>query len=316
MKPALALLASACALANADDLHFDELGYPFKNRKLEIIWKTTTNRVPSTMNIYRTVPSKFSLSLVTNLIAMGGFKDPDKVKNALTPALKGEEAVYEEIPAHKTISLSPARGLALFFNTSRYAQPREPDHGVPTDEQAPILALEAAKLLGIKTSDIARTLDSDQFLFRRDKRTMSGLLNGKYTKRDTARGIYLYRAIDGVPVYGNGNCGGLYVNFANHAQMAQVELSWRNLEVKKRCSTASREEIARRLRNGKAYILANEADLEKIAKITILEMVAHYRTFSGHDAQGLVLPIVVIQANAELGDQAVPVQFVCPVIVD
>jgi len=316
MKLVLIVLTSACALAHADDLHFDEMGYPFKNRKLEIVWKTTTNRVPPTMNIYKVVPSKFSFSLVTNMIAMGGFKEPEKVKNALIPALRGKEAAFEEIPAHKTIHLSPERGLALFFNDSRYALPREPERGVPSDEDAPKLALEVAKALGVNTSEIARVPDSDRFLFRRDKRTMGGLLNGKYTKRDIARGIYLYRAIDGIPVYGNGNCGGLYVNFANDAQAAQVELSWRNLEVKKRSATASRDEIARRLRNGSAFIRLEEGDPAKIKKITILEMLAHYRTLSGHDAQALVLPIVVIQANADLGDQTVPVQFFCPVAAD
>src|SRR6266487_635182 len=149
MKLALIFLAFVSGCARADDLHFDEMGFPFRNRKLEIVWKTPTNRVPPAMNIYKTVPSKFSLRLITNLVAMGGFKEPERVKNALIAALKGKEAAFEEIPAHKSILLSPQRGLASFFDTTRYALPRESEHGVPSDEQAPKLALEAAKILGI-----------------------------------------------------------------------------------------------------------------------------------------------------------------------
>lgn len=317
MKLAFFFLASACAAAaHADDFRFDEMGFPFRNKELEIVWKLTTNRVPAAMNIYKVVPSKFTLSLVTNLIAMGGFKEPEKVKNALAPALNGKNTEFEEIPAQKTISLSPGRGLALFFNFPRIPLPRQPEHGLPSDEQALKLALETAKTLGIKTTDLAKALDSDQFLIRRDKRERGGLLDGKYTKRDIARGIYLYRAIDGIPVYGNGNCGGLYVNFGNDAQIAEVELSWRDLEVKKRCPTASREEFARRLRNGSTFIRIEEGNPEKIRKITILEMVAHYRTLSGHDGQSLVLPIVVIQANANYDNQSIPVTFFCPAVIE
>lgn len=314
MKLVAFFLASACVLAHAGELRLDELGFPFRNRNLEIVWKTTTNRVPAMMNIYKAVPANFSHSLVTNLLAMGGFNEPEKVKNALAPALKGKDAAFEEIPAHKTISLSPSRGMALFFNTSRIPLPRQPEHGLPSDGPALKLALETAKTLGIKTNDLARALDSDQFLVRRDKRERGGLLNGKYTKRDIARGVYLYRAIDGIPVYGNGNCGGLYVNFGNDAQIAEVDMSWRNLEVKKRCPTATRDEVARRLRDGKAVIQIEGADPARIKKITILDMIPHYRTFPGDEAQAAIFPLLMIEATADLGDKAVPVTLFCPII--
>jgi hypothetical protein len=319
MKWLVALFVSACACAHADQLRVDalqlgEMGAPFENPKVVIVWTVQTNRVPSAMKLYRVVPAKFSIQLMTNLIAMGGFKEPEKVKNAMVPALRGKDTIWEEVPAHKTITVSPRRGKAQFFNTSRIPLPGEPEHGLPADDEALKLALQTAKTLGLATAEFARSLDSDQFLIRRSKRERSGLLNGKYTKRDISRGIYLYRAFDGVPVYGNGNCGGLYVNFGNDAQVAEVDLSWRSVEVEATLQTADRNQIAKWIKEGKAYFADEDVNPAKVKKLIIRDIVAHYRGFSTEEEQAMVVPMAVIQATAESKDGATSIMLLCPII--
>ena len=312
-------LLFACVRAHADwfrveGLELGEMALPFQNPKVEIIWKLQTNRVPATMKIYKVVPAQFSFRFITNLIAMGGFNEPEKVKNALVPALRGKEAIWEEVPAHKTIALSPQRGKAEFFNTSRIPLPGQPEHGLPSVEQALKLALETAKTLGMKTNELARELDSNRLLVRKDKTERGGLLDGKYTKRDIALGIYLYRAFDGIPVYGNGNCGGLYVRFGNDAQVAEVDLSWRNLEVKNVRPTADRNQLTKWIRQGKAFTPDAELDSAKVKKLTIHDMVAHYRGFPTDYHQSEILPMVVIQAIADLGGTTNHVMLLCPIV--
>jgi len=316
VKWILALFAFLCASAQGqslrvEGLQFEEMGFPFDNRNVEVIWKLQTNRIPATMNIYRVVPAKFSVQFLTNLIAMGGFKEPEKVKNALVPALRGKDALWEEIPAHKTIGLSPERGKAQFFDTSRRAGPKERPHGVPSDEQALKLAMEAAKVLGISTNELAKEPDSGRPLIRRSKQTMGGLLDGKYSEREISRAVYLYRDFDGIPVYGSGNCGGLYVDFGNDARIASLDLSWRNLQVKTTRPTADRNQIAKWIKGGKAYFSNEDVKPEKVKKLTIHDMVAHYRGFPTDYHQSEVLPMVVIQATADSGAH---IMLFCPIV--
>lgn len=318
MKWVVMLLAFACASACAEwnrpvGLQLGEMGFPFENPKVEVIWKLQTNRVPATMKIYKVVPAKFSLQFITNLIALGGFKEPEKVKNALVPALRGKDAMWEEVPAHKTIALSPERGKAEFFDTSRRAKPRERERGVPNDEEALKLAIETARVLSISTNELAKEPDSGRLLIRRDKRERGGLLDGKYTKRDISRGVYLYRAFHGIPVYGNGDCGGLYTDFGDDAKVAELTLSWRNLEVKATRPTADRNQIAKWIRQGKAFTPNPELDATKVKKLTIHDMVVHYRTFPTDSYQSEVLPMVVIQAIADSGAH---IMLLCPILQD
>ena len=312
----LSYLLLACEFAHADSLQLGEMGFPFQNRNVEIAWKVHTNRVPSAMKVYRVVPTKFSLQFITNLIAMGGFKEPEKVKNALMPALQGKDAIWEEVPAHKTISFSPRRGKAEFFNTSRIPLPGQPEHGLPSVEQALEMALQTAKTLGIYASELARSPDSGQLLTRKDKQELGGLVNGKYTKRDIALGIYLYRAFEQIPVYGNGNCGGLYVNFGNDAQIAEINFSWRSVEVKAIRPTADRIQIAKWLKQGKAYFPDPDVDPAQVKRLTIHEMNAHYRGFFTELEQAEVVPMVVMQGTAESNDLTTSIMLFCPIIKD
>ena len=317
MRFALLLsFVSACTLTHADTLQLGEMGFPFENRNVEIVWKLQTNRVPSAMKVYRVVPTKFSIHFITNLIAMGGFKEPETVKNALVPALRGKDAIWEEVPAQKTITLSPRRGKAQFFNTSRIPLPGEAEHGLPSVGQALQLAVQTARTLGINIADLARSLDSDEFLVRKDKRERGGPVSGKYTKRDIALGIYLYRAFDQIPVYGNGNCGGLYVNFGNDARIAEIDLSWRTVEAKATRRTADRDQIAKWIKEGKAYFPDEDVDPVKVQRLIIRDMVAHYRGFATEQEQAMVVPMVVIQATAESKDRTTPIMLFCPIVED
>ena len=155
----------------ADVLRFEDLGEFYNGRNVQINWNLATNRVPSTMSIYRVVPAKFSAEIISNLVYLGGFTDQANVREALLPALKGKDCLFEEIPAHFTIQISPRRGLAGFFNHDLLHLTGQLEPSPPLDEEVLTLALEIAKLVGIKDSDLAQKPDSNQYWFWRDKRT-------------------------------------------------------------------------------------------------------------------------------------------------
>jgi len=318
MKPAillLLLLLPTCHSGCANELRLDDdFGPLFQGKSLQISWELSTNRVPKEMNIYRVVPARFSFETLSNLVVLGRFKEAARVRSALVPSLRGKDCLFEEEPAHIGINISPGRGLA-FLQTRAIPLPGEPETGPPSDEEVLRLAVKIATMLGIKPSELARKPDAQDYLVWRDKRTRGGRINGEYRAREVARGIYLYRAVDGVSFNGNGPCGGLYVNFGNDAKVAQLDFSWRNLERKDRRPTASQDELTRRLRSGKAVIQV-EAEPARIERLVITNMVPYYRGYGSHEPQSWVYPFVVIQATAEIGKEKIPASLACPILKD
>lgn len=314
-KSLILSFVSTCVLARADELRFTDVGQPFKNKNVEINWKLATNCVPASMNIYHVVATKFSPEIISNLVSLGEFKNPATVRKILSPALDGKDSFFEEEPAHKVISISPSCGRAGFFNDKVIPLPGQRETGPPADEEVLRLALNIATNLSINPSELARKPNSHEFLMWRDKRTRGGRVNGEYRKREIARGIYLYRAIDGVSFEGIGFCGGLYVNFGNDAKIAEVDFSWRELEFRGSRATATQNEIAQRLRSGKAVILI-EADPTEVQRLTITNMVPHYRGYSSTEPQEWVYPFVILEATAEVGTRKLPASLACSVLRD
>lgn len=308
------LVLSACARAHAGGLGLDEIGIPFTAKKVEIVWNMATNRLPAMMNVYKVVPARFSPEVISNVVALGEFAEPGKVRNALAPASEGKDCLFEEVPAHNAISISPHRGRIFYFNDKVIASWGQPVTGLPSENEVLELSLELAKRLGIKVSEFARKPDSDAFLCWRDRRTQGGNIDGKLTKRETARGISLRRAIGGVSFQGVGLCGGIYVNFGNNGKIAQLDFSWRNLELKRSYPVLSRDEIAKRIKSGKAAIQIEDADPAKIRKLTITSVMPHYRGQTSAEVQTSVYPFAAIEATADLGDKTLPVTLLYPII--
>jgi len=308
-------IASACVSAHEADLRLTDLGLPFKPKDVEIVWSVATNRLPSAMRVYNVLPARFSIQAISNLVLLGNFAEPQKVRNTLVPALKGQDCLFEEEAAHKAISISPQRGTISYFNTGVMALPGQPVSEVPKAEDLVRLSLEVANKLGINSSEFAKRDDSGAYLLWRDERVQGQKVNGRVVKRETARGIYLYRAVDGVSFDGTGLCGGLYVNFGNDAMIARIDLSWRRLELKKTCGLADRDEIIRRITTGQTVIQMEDADAVQVRKLTITDVVPHYRGLGSTEIQKTVYPFVTIQATAELENgKKAPASIACPII--
>jgi hypothetical protein len=308
---------SAWATAHADKLDLGEDGFSFHAKRVAVVWNVPTNRLPATMNIYKVIPARFTAEAISNVVAIGHFAEPERVRKALLPAVEGRECLFEEVPAHKTISISPKRGHISFFDTAAMASWRQAVTGLPTEENALNLSLEIGKKLGISSSEFARKPDSHDFLCWRDRRTQGGKIDGKVVKREAARGIFLYREIDGVSFDGIGFCGGLYVNFGSDARIADLDLSWRNLQVKKICPVADRDQITRWIKGGKAVIIdIDEPVIDNLVRLTIVNVVPHYRGASSNKDQDSVFPFAMIYATAEIRDQKRPVTLLCPIIND
>ena len=316
MKSFLTLaLAFASAVAHCDELRLDDLGLKFNPKSTDFVWKLSTNRVPRSLNIYRVGVAQFSQETISNLLTLGKFKDSAAAKKALLPALEGKDCSFEEEPAHKSISILPSRGVASFFNDRVIPLPGQTETAPPSDEQVLHLALNIAKTLGIKDSELARKPDSREYLVWRDKRTRGGLLNGKYAHRDIARGIYLYRAVNGISFEGHGLCGGLYVNFGNNGNIAELNLSWRRLEAVTAKATAHPQALTKKLKTGNAVIqISEDANLEKIQTLTITNILAHYRGYASNERQAWVYPFAILEATAELGSRKLPASLLCPIL--
>ncbi|MGI8964711.1 MAG: hypothetical protein ACR2H1_01340 [Limisphaerales bacterium] len=284
------------------------MGEPFKNKNLEIVWEAT-NQLPKTLNVYKVLPSKFSSEVISNVIAMCEFKNPTQAEHALLPVLEGKNASFE------SLSISPERGEISYFNSKVIALPRQPVEGVPSVEETLKLSLKILGQLDIDKSQIARKPGNNEFLFWRDERVLGGRVEGKYIKRETARGIYLIRAVDGIRFNGIGFFGGLYVNFGNNARIAQIDFVWRNLELKRQSPVADKKQIMQWIKDGKAALVPGE-DISfnpaSIKKLAITKIIPFYFGKNGMEVQNMVYPAAEI--IAKINDTTNLVSLTCPIV--
>jgi hypothetical protein len=211
-------------------LPLNNLGEPFALKQGGIEW-SITNALPTTMNVYKVSPTQFSADVITTVVAMGGFTNHAKVVNSLSPALKGKDCSFEEEPTRKAISISPRQGKISFINSKLVALPRGVVTKVPSNEETLRLALHTYQQLGMKESQLAEGSTEGLPLFWRTRQTHQYKRDGKPIKEQTANGLYLIRAIDGVSFAGIGHFGGLYLLFGNEGQIANFDLCWRTLSV-------------------------------------------------------------------------------------
>lgn len=310
MRGILLFLLLAQKIACAQQLPLNELGAPFAY-KGQIEWPAT-NALPMEMNLYKVIPAEFSLNLISNIAVLGGFTNLPKTVNALLPAFRGKDCLFEEEPARKAISVSPKRGQIFFHNTRRIALPRETVTQVPSSDETLSLALLALPRLGLSESQFAKKRDSGELLFWRIKQTNTHKKDGKLVKQETANGLNLVRAIDGISFAGIGNFGGLYLLFGNEGKIAEFELCWRNLRATTKLPVVDRTRITDWIRNGKVFLEPNPDLPSTIDKLVVTNVTPHYFGLSGTDVQKWVYPFLTLEGFAEGAGKKSAIVLCCP----
>lgn len=299
----LVLLLSGLPL-KASQPSLVDLGEPFAGEKVEIVWAAPTNISPAGLGVFKVLPAAFSSHMISNLVALGEFKRPEQVYEALRGAVKGKTAWYQESETGKYLSLSPERGRIAYMNHRAKAKSREPVEGVPSKEKTLELALAHLERFGINQTNLARKPDGKELLLLHvlEEHGSFDKSERKVVKRTVMNGVMLYRAVDGVSFNGIGPCGGAMIQFGNNATICEMEIVWRNLKLDRQVSLPGQDYFIQSIKDGESNIEYGEGvDPRQIKKLTITQVQPCYLGKSGIDIQKFVYPYAVLTATAEMG---------------
>lgn len=317
MNPAYLVIAAVFATGTAgcsDGLRLNELGHPFKNESLAVNWAVPTNAIPEFLSVFKVSPAQWNQGFLSNVIAIGDFKDPARSFKALRPAMRGSDARYTDEAlqgARTSIILNPSIGRVLYYREGVVALPTQPVQGVPSEEEALRLALEFFSKLELPTAELRRRPGTQNVYYTRDVTTRSTY--GSREKKVIARGLYLVRGIDGFGVDGVGTCGGMSIRYGNHGQIAEMELVWPRVHSPSSVPVAQTNQILSRIREGKATI-ATDYEPREIRSLTITNATIWYFGSKGPPVQRSMEPFLSLDGIAKVREQHVPVRVNCPII--
>lgn len=304
-------------------LSLESFGEPLEGQNIEVIWKVSPEQVPASLKTFTVLPSSFSSQIVSNIIGLCGFKDTGKIRTIFDDAAAGNAANYQEpYPGKpvlgKSLRIVPANGYITYFNPTASSLPGVPAEGVPSRERVLQLATDLLPKLGIKESELARKPSGQEFVyFVTEKR------NGRFDKQlkkaveeVAARGVILFRQIDGVSFSGPSDCGGLRVEFGNNEQIRELAVTWRSLKPEKEEAVASKEEIIQAIKHAQAVVKLPEGlgNAAKLKSVTITGLRPYYFGESGTEPQSVVLPYAMLTATADTGVTNFPVSLNCSIL--
>ncbi len=73
----------------------ESFGEPFEGKNVEVAWKVT-KPLPQTIEVFKAIPAKPSLEVLSNLVNVCKFKDPAGVWAVIQAAVRGKDVAYHE----------------------------------------------------------------------------------------------------------------------------------------------------------------------------------------------------------------------------
>jgi hypothetical protein len=311
MTPFLAavLVASADVATTADQTWLKGFA-EFKRPGVEVVWAAPSNDLPAALWFYKVIPQDFTGTLTSNLMAIGGLTVADSKDASKTSFCTQDKS--------RSLLIVPANGWIQYWD-SKAAVVKGAIEGVPTPDEAKKMAVQVLARLGFPCSGLANIPGTTNLLAFSDDREQTRFdpTRGKAVTETSARGVYLVRQVDGIPMAGIGIGGGAHVKFGNRGKIAQIELVWRNLQRIERRKVATTSEIVEWIKDGRAVMTrGTTVDSSSVKKLIVKNISPLYASASGSERQNFVSPFAKIKALAQVGETNAPVILYCPIITD
>ncbi len=120
--------------------------HPLTN--VEIVWKATNN-LPRGLWVYKTIPQNFSMAVVSNLMAIGGFEWKNLSKSPRSPLLDKNLIHFQKSTGY--LNIAPTLGW-IEYCPNESNDPRAPVVNVPDKAEVEKLALDILFQIGIDRS--------------------------------------------------------------------------------------------------------------------------------------------------------------------
>ena len=288
------------------------------SEKLTVVWTAATNDWQEKLWTYKVSPQKFSPSVISNILTIGGFTKKDRAKVPQSISEMDKNAIfYGHLEGtYKHLAICPSLGSIDYYDpTAKASSHFQKVEGVPNEQEATLLGLECLRICGIDISQIARKPGSCKLDLRWEKNTLT------YTDQKTQKeivetnsyGVLFNRCIDGVKVNGYARSGGVRVRFGNSAKLVDLQICWRNLQPHELLTVPSPQQIAEQLRDGKLLLhplgTAYVYPFEEVKKLTVIKCTFYYEGKYYDEPMDFVRPFISFEGIADNGKTATGVWF-------
>jgi hypothetical protein len=297
----LARFANAAFSAGLDMNH---LGHPFRAPDLDISWNAPASTLPSALWVYRVLPSRFSPSVISNMMALGPFTAKDRTNPWQRPPYNNPGTLFFAHPSErKTLGFYP-HGLIEYMD--ELANDINIGEGVPNDAEAVRLGTNYLQQLGIGLSQLAATPNGSELrVWHGNGTAFLSMPNHVIVTNVHLREVRFIRRLDGVDFDGDGTQGGCAIQFGHHAKVSQITLLWRDLQRDRLDKTATPELLMKWMREGRGAWRASSHEWQDInpawiKKMTVSKVTPYYYGENEMVAQQWVYPFAKLDTTMEL----------------
>jgi len=294
-------------------------GPGFAAPAIKIVWNAPTNHWPTNLWIYKVLPQQFAPTVVSNLMAIGGFSAKDRTNIQGQPPFKDKGLSYfanKERTRH--LGIFPPLGWLYYRDERAAALGQTRAKGVPTEADAIELARKYMDMLAIDRSQLVTKDGSTNLLAfgNLEERNWIDKRTGEQVREVIVRGVSFVRRIDGIGMTGRGSDGGFGIRFASEAKVAGMELLWRNLQRHESRKSLAPAQVMERIQQGQAKMVPMAAiDPSKAKELTIKKVVPYYLGESGDSPQAFVFPFAALECEVETDNGgSVGVVLKCPIL--
>ncbi len=279
-------------------------GRPLGAGTPEVVWSAPTNGWPDMVWVYKVRPQQFPAAVVSNLMALASFTKADRSKPPQDMLAIDKGTVFFGIPNGrcKYLEICPALGYVLYHDPTVAASSQlQPVVGVPNERETTQLGLKCLRLAGIDVSQLTTKPGSSELDLHWELDTI-GYTDEKTKEEITLTnkyGVIFNRRVDGIRMGGKGLWGGVWVCFGNHGQVADLQISWRNLEPYQLRPFPSPEEVTLMLKDGRTFWPGGEAARRRVRKITVLKATPEYVAKYCDEPEDFVCPHVRLEVAVD-----------------
>ena len=299
----------------AETLALRQFGVPFSATNVDVVWRASSNDLPSTLWTYRVLRARFPRAVISKLTALGSFtaKDGKPVPHYPHVLSLGTS------DGKRSLLVNPDCG---YFEYHDYdADNMHIVEGVPDEDQSFALATNLLPKLGVDLSTLAVKPHSAELrTLRTDERAVlaKGLGMPAYATNVPMRGVYFIRSLDGVDFAGTGARGGCTVEFGHDAKVSRLIVSWRTLKRDRRYQVAKPELVMNWIRTGNAFWLPSRdtpnIDWASAKKLQVTKATPLYFGEPYIDTQEKVYPFVALEATVDSDGTNSVVRIDCPIL--
>jgi hypothetical protein len=309
-----ALVFVSIQSAGSAEPSLKELGLQWAAGDIPIHWDASLDSLASSSTVYRVTVNSFSPSTLSNLLALAGLTHKNRVRPSWDGARPDRDLSFRDPKETRFLDIVPSEGFVILRNSEATVFQRGTILDVPSWEEALQMAERILPTVGILRSDLARQNGTDQLRYTRmaQQHVRFDQAQGKVVITVISRELFLPRAFDGIPSIGLGGAGGVKFSFGKQGELAELKISWRNVEPLRTYPAASKGQFIDWLRAGKCVC---EFDFpEQIKDLNIKRVAPYYFERPGGEPQAEIHPIAEMEAEAQLASTNIPVRIYCPLL--